>query len=155
MVDSQVRTQRGRSAIAGQVRASKALHIGQLNGVSAETTAQLIYAMGSASSERFVAFSMPYQSDDTYSSSGTIQRGDAAAKALRYGRIQNRLLLGNRNGVNLQLHPSKLPAAPFDPLYLSNGSLMVQYRANALNWAFSSDGIVASVDALYLSLIHI
>jgi hypothetical protein len=149
MVDSQVRTQRGRGGSAGQVRAPEALRIGQANGFSAETTAQLAYAMGGATSDRFVSFSMPYQSDDIFTSSGTIQRGDAEAKALRYGRIQNRLLLGNRNGVNLQLHPSKLPARPFDPFYLSNGSLMVQYRANGLNWAFSSEGIVTSVDALF------
>jgi hypothetical protein len=149
MVDSQVRTQRGRGGTAGQVRAPQALRIGQANGSSAETTAQLAYAMGGATSDRFVSFSMPYQSDDIFTSSGTIQRGDAQAKALRYGRIQNRLLLGNRNGVNLQLHPSKLPARPFDPFYLSNGSLMVQYRANGLNWAFSSEGIVTSVDALF------
>jgi len=149
MVDSQVRTQRGRGGSAGQVRAPQALRIGQAKGSSAETTAELAYAMGSSSSDRFVSFSMPYQSDDTYSATGTIQRGDAKAKALRYGRIQNRLLLGNRNGVNLQLHPNKLPARPFAPFYLSDGSLMVQYRANGLNWAFSSEGIVTSVDALF------
>ncbi len=148
LVDVQVSTQTNRGE-AGQVRAPQALRVGQENGTSMESTAELAYAMGSPSSERFVSFSMPYQSDDTYSSTGTIQRGDAEAKALRYGRIQNRLLLGNRNGVNLQLHPSKLPAKPFDPFYLSNGALMVQYRANGLNWAFSSEGIVTSVDALF------
>jgi hypothetical protein len=149
MVDSQVRTQRGRGGSAGQVRAPKALRLGQPNGATAESTTQIAYAMGSANSDRFVSFSMPYQSDDTFLSNGTIRKGNAGAKALRFGRIQNRLLVGNRNGVNLQLHPSKLPAKPFDPLYLSDGSLMVQYRANGLNWAFSSEGIVTSVDALF------
>lgn len=148
LVDVQVSTQTNRGE-AGQVRAPQALRVGQENGTSMESTAELAYAMGSPSSERFVSFSMPYQSDDSYAANGTIQSGDAEAKALRYGRIQNRLLLGNRNGVNLQLHPSKLPARPFDPFYLSDGSLMVQYRANGLNWAFSSEGIVTSVDALF------
>jgi hypothetical protein len=148
LVDVQVSTQTNRGE-AGQVRAPQALRVGQENGISVESTAELAYAMGSPSSERFVSFSMPYQSDDSYAANGTIQSGDAEAKALRYGRIQNRLLLGNRNGVNLQLHPSKLPAKPFDAFYLSDGSLMVQYRANGLNWAFSSEGIVTSVDALF------
>ena len=149
MVDCQVRTQRGRGGVAGQVRPPKALRLGQANGTTVETTAQLAYSMGSASSERFVSFSMPYQSDDIHTATGAIVKGDAGAKALRFGRIQNRLLLGNRNGVSVQVPPNKLPASPFDPLYLSNGALMVQYRANATNWAFSSNGIVCSVDALY------
>jgi hypothetical protein len=149
MVDSQVRTQTGRGGVAGQVRPPRALRTGQATGTVVESTAQLAYAMGSASAERFVSFSMPYQSDDVHTAAGFIVKGDAEAKALRFGRIQNRLLLGNRNGVNLQVHPSKMPAAPFDPLYLSDGSLMVQYRANATNWAFGPSGIVCSVDALF------
>jgi len=80
--------------------------------------------------------------------SGQIIQGNAEAKALLFGRCQNRLLAGNRNGASVQVHPSKLPEAPFKPFYLTIGNLAVQYRANALNWAFSSDGIVASMDAL-------
>ena len=149
MVDAQVRTNRGRLLTAGQVRSKQSLLSGQSNGSSRETTAQLAYAVGSASAERFITFSLPYQSDDVFLADGTIRKGDAEAKALNFGRIQNRLLLGNRNGVNHQLHPNYIPAAPFSPLYLSDGNLMVQYRANGLNWAFSNEGVVAGVDALF------
>jgi hypothetical protein len=148
LVDTQLQTDRTRNT-AGQVRAQSALRLGGDSKKSANTEARLIYALGSASSERFATFSMPYQSDDYLTPAGVVIHSDASGKALRYGRIQNRLLLGNRNGANLQLPPSKMPAHPFDPLYLSDGSLMVQYRANAINWAFSKDGIVSSVDALY------
>ena len=149
MVDCQVRTQRGRGSSAGQVRPQKSQRLGSATNLRSETTAELAYSLGSSSADRFISFSMPYQSDDYYTSSGVVIKGNASAKALRFGRIQNRLLLGNRNGVNLQVPVAKLPAHPFDPVYLSNGSLMVQYRANAINWAFSKDGIVTSVDALY------
>lgn len=124
---------------------------GSRSNVETETTEELAYVTGGtgAGLARDVVFTMPYQSDDYLSASGLIVRGDAAVKAQRYGTIQNRLLLGNRYGVNLQLHPKKLPAAPFAPIYLKSDSLTVQYRANGMSWAFSSDGVVASVDALY------
>lgn len=149
LVDLQVRTERPRDS-AGQVRAAAEVLLAQEGQQKqTETVAQITYAMGSAAADRFKSFSMPYQSDDIYLSSGVVSRGNAASKALRFGRIQNRLLLGNRNGVNLQLHPSKMPTNPFDPLYLTQGGLTVQYRANGIAWAFDSNGVVASVDALY------
>lgn len=116
-----------------------------------ETVEELAFVPGGSGDglARDVVFSMPYQSDDVYSASGTIVPGDASVKAQRFGSIQNRLLLGNRYGVNIQVHPNKVPAEPFAPLYLKSGELSVQYRANGTSWAFSSDGVVASVDALY------
>lgn len=147
--DGQVQINRGRDIVQGQKRASSANRIGGDQGARTETTAELAYVTGGPSSERVVSLSMPYQSDDIYSSTGSIVPGNAAAMALRYGRTQNRLLMGNRYGVNLQLHADRMPAHPFDTLYLSDGTLMVQYRANAANWAFSRDGVVASLDALF------
>jgi len=147
--DGQVQINRGRDIVQGQKRAATADRIGGEKGERPESTGQLIYAAGAVGSDRIISMSMPYQSDDTYTRSGTVIRGNAAAMALRYGRTQNRLLMGNRYGVNVQIHPDRMPAHPYDPLYLSNGSLMVQYRANAANWAFSKDGVVASLDALF------
>jgi hypothetical protein len=147
--DGQVQINRGRDIVQGQKRAAAADRIGGEKGERPESTGQLIYAAGAVGSDRIISMSMPYQSDDTYTKSGTVIRGNAAAMALRYGRTQNRLLMGNRYGVNVQIHPDRMPAHPYDPLYLSNGSLMVQYRANAANWAFSKDGVVASLDALF------
>jgi len=157
--DVQVSTQRQYGLPAGEVRppASERLlqaysaQAGEDSSINTETVEELAFAAGGTGGglARDVVFTMPYQSDDYLSASGLIVRGDAAIKAQRYGTIQNRLLLGNRYGVNLQLHPKHLPAAPFAPIYLKSDSLTVQYRANGMSWAFSSDGVVASVDALY------
>jgi len=147
--DCQVQTNRGRTVAGGQIRPSKADRAINANGQPpVEAVGKLAFATGSPVSDRALVLSMPYQSQPYFSASGQIIQGDAEAKALLFGRCQNRLLAGNRNGASVQVHPDKLPAAPFKPFYLTIGNLAVQYRANALNWAFSSDGIVASMDAL-------
>ena len=123
------------------------------NGWRTESTADLELALGSATAQRRIEFSMPYAPDDIFSgpSGGPFMAtpSDAAAKANRYGRVQNRLLLGNRSGVNLQLAPERLPVAPFSPLYLQADGLTALYRANGNQWAFDSNGIVCSTDALF------
>lgn len=149
LVDSQVITNRGRSMAAGQVRPSQAELISVENGDRSESVANVAFAAGGMSSQRAVEFSMPYTPDDYYDPSGRIIGSDVAGKALRYGRLQNRLLLGNRNGVGIQIPVDKMPQSPFAPIYLGDKKLTVQYRANAASWAFSRDGIVASLDALF------
>jgi hypothetical protein len=123
------------------------------NGWRTESQAQLELALGSATAQRRIEFSLPYAPDDTFSGPTggpfTATASDAPAKANRYGRVQNRLLLGNRSGVNLQLAPERLPAAPFTPLYLQADGLTALYRANGNQWAFDSNGIVCSTDALF------
>jgi len=57
---------------------------------------------------------------------------------MRYGRVQNALLLGNRNGVSLQLAPEQLPKRPFDPLYLQAEGITGSYRVNGTSWAFDA-----------------
>jgi hypothetical protein len=123
------------------------------NGWRTESSAELELALGSATSQRRIEFSMPYAPDDIFSgpSGGPFEsiQSNASAKANRYGRVQNRLLLGNRSGVNLQVAPEKLPVAPFAPLYLKADGLTALYRANGNQWAFDSNGIVCSTDALF------
>jgi hypothetical protein len=123
------------------------------NGWRTESTADLELAVGSATAQRRIELSMPYAPDDTFSGASggpfTATASDASAKANRYGRVQNRLLLGNRNGINLQLAPERLPAAPYSPLYVQANGLTALYRANGTSWAFDSNGIVCSVDALF------
>ena len=123
------------------------------NGWRTESKADLELAVGSATAQRRIELSLPYAPDDTFSgpSGGpfTATASDAPVKANRYGRVQNRLLLGNRSGINLQLAPEKLPAAPYSPLYVQVNGLTALYRANGTNWAFDANGIVCSVDALF------
>jgi hypothetical protein len=106
-------------------------------------------AYGDGSAKRVIELSMPLQSDDYYRANGGIVKGDAASKANRYGRVQNRLLLGNRSGINLQVAPERMPVAPFDPIFVQAAGLTALYRANGNQWAFDSNGIVCSTDALY------
>ena len=123
------------------------------NGWRTESTADLELALGSATAQRRIELSMPYAPDDIFSGPTggpfTATASDAPEKANRYGRVQNRLLLGNRSGINLQLAPEKLPAAPYSPLYVQASGLTALYRANGTSWVFDSNGIVASVDALF------
>jgi hypothetical protein len=123
------------------------------NGWRTESKAELELALGSATAQRRIEFSMPYAPDDVFSgpSGGpfTATASDASVKAMRYGRIQNRLLLGNRSGVNIQVAPDRLPNAPFDPIFIAVTGLASMYRTNGNQWAFDSSGIVCSTDALY------
>jgi hypothetical protein len=123
------------------------------NGWRTESKAELELALGSATAQRRIEFSMPYAPDDIFSgpSGGpfTAAPSDAPAKANRYGRVQNRLLLGNRSGVNLQVAPERMPVAPFEPIYLQANGLTALYRVNGSQWAFDSSGIVCSTDALF------
>lgn len=118
-----------------------------------DQVAEVTWVTGSTESTNFIEFSLPYAPDDkiSWSEEGgyTSTPSDAGAKALRFGRIQNRLLLGNRNGVSLQLPAELMPRYPFDPLYLSAEGLVGQYRVNGCSWTFDSDGIVTSADCLF------
>jgi hypothetical protein len=118
-----------------------------------ESKAELTWVTGSTTSTAVTEFTLPYAPDDEISWDATSQTfsstaSDAPQKALNYGRVQNALLLGNRNGVSLQLAPEQLPSRPFDPLYLQAAGITGSYRANGTSWAFDGNGIVASTDAL-------
>jgi len=122
-----------------------------------ESVAEIEWATGSAESTTIVEFNMPYAPDDeiTWSAGagfGSIPSG-AAVKAANYGRIQNRLLLGNRYGINLQVSSDLVPRRPFDPMYLQARGLTGQYRVNATNWVFDANGIVSSIDAIFWAAI--
>lgn len=133
------------------------------NGFRTESKAQIELAVGSAAAQLRIEFSLPYAPDDIFSktSAGSDPEtgepiynyssipSDAPVKATRYGRIQNRILLGNRNGINLQLAPEKLPSIPYTPLYVQINGVTAMYRANGTSWTFDSSGIIASVDALF------
>ena len=125
------------------------------NNYRIPSTAKLQLALGSSTAQRRTEFSMPYAPDDFFSgpTGGPFASSpsDAPTKANNFGRVQNRLLLGNRNGMNIQLAPELLPAAPFAPMYVQANGLTAQYRANGNQWSFDSNGIVCSTDALFQS----
>lgn len=118
-----------------------------------ESKAEIEWVTGSSDSQNVVEFSLPYAPDDRIT--GTSLTGynsipsDAPAKARAYGATQNKLLLGNRFGVSLQISSSLLPPRPFDPIYINAKGIMGEYRVNGAGWTFDSTGIVSSVDALF------
>ena len=149
LVDVETNISRSRIASAGQIRPARAIRLANLAGTPAEQVQRLEYISGSPTSERVVQLSMPYQSDDYYTNSGELVKSNAQAMASLYGRVQNRLLLGNRYGMGLQLSATKLPDAPYAPLVVQSGGLSVLYRCNGNSWTMDSNGIVASTDALF------
>lgn len=114
--------------------------------------AEIQWILGSSESTSYIEFSMPLASDDQIVGgvmNGYVVPSDAASKALRFGRAQNALLLGNRNGMNMQLPPELLPTTPFAPLYFTAQGATAQYRVNANSWTFDANGLVCSTDALF------
>lgn len=122
-----------------------------------EDTAGIEWIDGSVDSQLVTQFSVPYSGDDylkDVSGSGetleyTIVRSDAPVKARNYGSIQNRLLLGNRSGLSIQISADNMPARPFAPIYIEASGYIGQYRTNGTSYTFDSNGIVASTDAMF------
>jgi hypothetical protein len=122
-----------------------------------ENTAGLEWIDGSAESQLVTQFSVPYSGDDylaDVSGSGetltfTIVRSDAAVKARNFGNLQNRFLLGNRNGLSIQISADSMPPSPFAPIYIEANGFVGQYKTNGTSYTFDANGIVASTDALF------
>jgi hypothetical protein len=121
-------------------------------GFTVGQVSEIELVTGSQAATRRVEFSMPYAPDDTFRKQGEqyfSSASDAPAKANRFGRTQNQLLFGNRNGMNIQTVPEGLPTEPFGAFYFSANGSVTQYRTNGTSWTMDSNGIVASTDALY------
>lgn len=118
-----------------------------------ENTAQFEIVHSGAANRNVLDTSLPLSPDDVYGANGQVINGQGASFAREYGRTQLRLIWGRRYGLNVQLHPDKMPAYPYSPLYISANDVMVQYRANGTNWAFSSDGVAASTDGLFMGVV--
>ena len=123
------------------------------NGWRTSSTSELELALGSATAQRRIELSLPYAPDDIFTgpSGGPFssQASDAPQKAKRFGVVQNRLLLGNRSGMNIQCAPEHLPAAPFSAFVVTANGLSGLYRTNGTSWTLSSEGVIVSTDALF------
>lgn len=157
----------------GKPAATEKYSRNEFNVEVVQETANILYRYGSVDADRVIRLSLPYADDAAFvpTNEFSISAGTGAGassvgipymptnwtpklsrvqeQALQFGRVQNRLLIGNRQGVSLQLPAELLPSKPFDPLYIKADNLTGQYRVNAASWTFSRDGIVASVDALF------
>jgi hypothetical protein len=120
---------------------------------SVEQKGEIVWAVGSVTSQTALELSPPYVSDDRILKLGpgqyAVQKSDAAQKALNYATIENRLLLANRAGAGVQLRPIDVPPKPFDLFYIRLNGCTAAYRVNGTSWTFNSDGVVVSTDGLF------
>jgi len=120
---------------------------------SVEQQGELVWAVGSPTSQTALELSPPYVSDDRIIKLGpglyTVQKSDAAQKALNYARTENRLLLANRSGAGLQLLPIDTPPKPFDLFYVRLNACTAAYRVNGTTWTINPTGFVCTVDGLF------
>lgn len=114
-------------------------------------------ALGGSGAQIRIDLSMPYAPDDTFQRTGscpnvtyTATPSDAPQKARSFGLAQNRMIHGNRYGMNIQITPELMPSAPYSPLVISINGVSALYRTNGTTWTISSDGIIASTDALFM-----
>jgi hypothetical protein len=122
------------------------------NGYKTESRADLVLVTGSKDALLRKEFSLPYAPDDIFVRAGNkffSVRSDAGQKASQFGRIQNRMLLGNRFGMNIQISPEKLPVEPFAAIAIQAAGTLALYRVNGASWNMDANGIVASSDAMF------
>lgn len=122
------------------------------NGFRTESKTELELVSGNASGQRRIEFSLPYAPDDIFESSSTsyiAKASDAPQKANKYGRIQNRMLLGNRSGMNIQAAPESIPSEPFAPIFIQANGVVALYRINGTTWTIDNNGIIVSTDAMF------
>jgi hypothetical protein len=132
------------------------------NAPTVEETAEISWVLGSPAAETFIELSPPYAPDDriVYAPSApnpnaylpgdfSVIRSDADVKATNYARIENRLLLGNRNGSGVQILPELLPPEPFAPVYVRLNGCTAEFRVNGAAWTISADGATCTTDLLF------
>jgi hypothetical protein len=110
------------------------------------------FAYGNAESDRLIEMELPMAPDDTIEGDGTTFGtipSFAAQRAQAYGRLQNRMRLGHREGLSIQIVPELMPSIPFSPIYVQAAGITGQYRVNGSSWTFDANGIVCSIDAMF------
>lgn len=127
------------------------------NGYRTESSSELELALGSATAQRRIEFSLPYAPDDIFVRSGTegnytytAQASDAPQKAAAYGRVQNKLLLAARSGMSVQCAGGVLPPKPYAAFVVTADGVAGQYRTNGTTWTMSGEGLIVSTDGLMM-----
>lgn len=117
-----------------------------------EQQSMTVWAVGSATSQTHVVLSPPYVSDDRIVEAAgvySVIKSDADQKALAYASLENRLLLGHRNGVGIQVLPEALPPVPMGLVYIRLNGCTGAYRINGTTWNIDPAGVTATTDALF------
>lgn len=126
-----------------------------LKAPTVETASTTTWAVGSATSQTAIELSPPYAPDDriVYSggSNGTysVIRGKADQMALHFATTENRLLLGHRNGIGIQVLPELLPPRPLGLAYIRLNGCTAAFRVNGTTYNLDPQGVTATTDALF------
>lgn len=114
--------------------------------------AETVWLIGSAASQTSVELSPPYTSDDRIvyaNNTYTVVKSDANSKALFYAQNENRLRLGYRNGVGIQVLPEALPSRPLSLIYIRLKGCTGAFLVDGVTWNITPAGITATCDALF------
>lgn len=105
---------------------------------------------GQISDYRRLEITMPYAPDSYYSYAGsaTIINGNAQQAAIKYGLMQNALISGHANGLNVTCAITSLPSEQFSLVYIDAEGISVAYKTDGTSFAFDSSGLVVSSDLL-------
>jgi hypothetical protein len=125
------------------------------NGNVISRTVETDLELGAVESQTTKTFRLPFTAESFFEEvaggewASVNEKQRAQAIAYQYGKIQNRLLLGNVKGASMQIPVELMPVRPFAPIYLQADGLTGQYRANGMSWTFDQNGIMGQVDALF------
>lgn len=115
---------------------------------------RFVFIQGNAGVGITTTYNLPWAPDDRIKVMGSgayqVEASEAEVLANRFGRVQQRLTYGHRMGFACQLLPTKLPPYAAETVTMHLGGIMAQYLVNGQSWSFSSDGIIANADLLYL-----
>jgi len=154
--DSSVRKDGG-SAIERKPSNDKVATTAQATGEKLESTENIEWISGETNNGTVKEFTMPYASDDVINWSNSPISGDnysveksiAPMMAQKFGKTQNALLFGNRNGISVAVPPGTIPETPLAPFYVTGGGVTGQFRTNGMVWTFDGNGLIVKIDALY------
>jgi hypothetical protein len=121
-----------------------------------ESTSKIEFIYGVETSENVTSYSLPYAPDDRISFNALtntyvlVSLSDAEVKARNYGRAQNGLAFGHRNGFSIQLAAPETPPYSLDRIRIDAAGYGSGYVCNGTSWSFDSNGIVCNTDALFV-----
>jgi hypothetical protein len=141
-----------------QVRPDPARLADQENrkGISrTESSTELEFILGNDRSRNVRIYDMPLAPDDrirfsgsSYPGSWSVVKSDHQQKAVAFGRAQQRLAFGHRNGISVQLPVYAMPPYPLDPLAVDGSTAIGACRVDGMSWAYDANGIVCNADCL-------
>jgi hypothetical protein len=120
-----------------------------------EASTELEYIFGGETTRNVRIYDLPLAPDDQvvytgggYPGSWQIIQSDHKQKAIAFGRAQQRMAFGHRNGISIQLPARDMPPYPLDRLAVRGAGLVGAYCVDGISWSFDSNGIVCNADCL-------